>query len=102
MQGVRDYLKFLKRGYSRVTQMTAIDIRNGRLSKSEADKLIREWEGKKPRSLEIFLDYLEMTEDEFNDIVEKLVIPPNQPNVSIIKWGKPTWDFDQWFRETKE
>ncbi len=102
MQGVRDYLKFLKRGYSRVTQMTAIDIRNGQLSKSEADKLIKEWEGKKPRSLEIFLDYLEMTEDEFNDIVEKLVIPPNQPNFSIIKWGKPTWDFDQWYRETKE
>lgn len=31
MQGVRDYLKFAKRGYSRVTQMTALDIRNGRL-----------------------------------------------------------------------
>jgi len=30
MQGVRDYLKYLKRGYSRVTQMTALDIRKSR------------------------------------------------------------------------
>ena len=50
MQGVRDYLKFLKRGYSRVTQMTAIDIRNGRMEKDQAENLIKVWEGKKPPS----------------------------------------------------
>ena len=66
MQGVRDYLKFLKRGYSRVTQMTALDIRNGRIDKAEADRLVNEWEGKKPPSLELFLEYLDMSEGEFN------------------------------------
>jgi N-acetyl sugar amidotransferase len=101
MQGVRDYLKFLKRGYSRVTQMTAIDIRNGRLTKDEADKLIKDWEGKKPPSLEIFLEFLEMTEEEFNEIVAKLVVPPYEPDFHDIKWGKRTADFDRWYREPK-
>jgi len=101
MQGVRDYLKFLKRGYSRVTQMTALDIRNGRLTKDEADILISDWEGKKPPSLEIFLEYLEMSEDEFNEIVSKLVVPPFQPDFQAIQEGSKTPDFDKWYRETK-
>jgi N-acetyl sugar amidotransferase len=101
MQGVRDYLKFLKRGYSRVTQMTALDIRNGRLEKAEADRLIAEWEGKKPPSLELFLEYLELSEEEFNDIVSKLVVPPFQPDFKTIQWGPRTPDFGRWYRETK-
>lgn len=101
MQGVRDYLKFLKRGYSRVTQMTAIDIRNGRMEKSAADSLIEEWEGKKPPSLELFLEYLDMSEEEFNAIVEKLVVPPYRPNFQTVRWGQRTADFDRWYREPK-
>jgi N-acetyl sugar amidotransferase len=101
MQGVRDYLKFLKRGYSRVTQMTALDIRNGRMGKEEADVLISDWEGKKPPSLEIFLEYLEMNEEEFNEIVSKLVVPPFKPDIQTIQVGSKTPDFDKWYRETK-
>ena len=101
MQGVRDYLKYLKRGYSRVTQMTALDIRNGRISKDDADKLVADWEGKKPPSLELFLDFLDMNEVEFNEIVEKLVIPPHKPEFKTIKWAQKTHDFDRWYRETK-
>lgn len=102
MQGVRDYLKFLKRGYSRVTQMTALDIRNGLMNKDEADLLISEWEGKKPPSLELFLEYLEMSEGEFNDIVSKLVVPPFRPDIEAIQWGGRTPDFDKWYRESKK
>lgn len=102
MQGVRDYLKFLKRGYSRVTQMTALDIRNGRMDKLEADRLIEEWEGTKPRSLELFLEYLDMSEDEFNAIVKNLVVPPYQPDFQTIRWGKRTADFGSWYRENKD
>jgi len=102
MQGVRDYLKFLKRGYSRVTQMTALDLRNGRISKEEADKLIDEWEGKKPPSLEFFLEYLQMTESEFNEIVSKLAVPPNKPDFETIKWGRRTPDYGRCYREPRE
>lgn len=101
MQGVRDYLKYLKRGYSRVTQMTALDIRNDRLTKDDADKLVAEWEGKKPPSLELFLEFMEMNEAEFNEIVEKLVIPPHKPEFATIQWARKTHDFDRWYREQK-
>src|SRR5439155_21779188 len=53
VQGVRDYVKFLKRGYSRVTQMTALDLRNGRITKEEAERLIAEHEGRRPPSLDL-------------------------------------------------
>lgn len=99
MQGVRDYLKYLKRGYSRVSQMTALDIRNGRISKSEADKLVDNYEGQKPRSLQIFLEYLEMSEDEFNENVRKLAVPPFQPNFEKIPLAPKTSDFDTWYRD---
>lgn len=99
MQGMRDYIKYLKRGYSRVTQMTVLDIRNNRMDKEEADKLIAEYEGKKPPTLEIFLEYLGLSEPEFNDIVSKTVVPPNVPNFNKNEWSKQTWDFDQIYRE---
>ena len=99
MQGVRDYIKFLKRGYSRVTQMTVLDIRSGRMTKSEADKLIADYEGKKPPSLKIFLEYLGMDETEFNNIVKKTVVAPFEPDFSKDEWSPKTWDFDQLYRE---
>ncbi|MBN2752903.1 MAG: N-acetyl sugar amidotransferase [Rhodospirillaceae bacterium] len=101
MQGVRDYIKFLKRGYGRVTQMTALDIRSGHMTKEQADKLICAYEGKKPPSLEIFLEYLQMSEAEFNEIVEKTVVPPFRPDFSCKDCAKKTHDFHTWYRETK-
>jgi len=101
MQGVRDYLKYLKRGYSRVRQMTALDIRNGRMKKEEADALVNRWEGQKPPSLALFLEYLEISEQQFNEIVQKLVVPPFQPEFGQMQWGPKTQDFDRWSREIK-
>jgi len=99
MQGVRDYIKYLKRGYSRVTQMTVLDIRNERMVKDEADKLITKYEGKKPPSLKVFLEYLGMDEQEFNNIVKKTVVPPFEPDFSKDDWSPKTWDFDNLYRE---
>lgn len=99
MQGVRDYLKYLKRGYSRVTQMTALDLRNGRITKEIADKLVFEFEGKRPPSLDVFLSYLNMTEDEFNEIIEPLVIPPTKHDLNTIQDAPKTSDFEDWYKE---
>ena len=99
MQGVRDYIKYLKRGYSRVTQMTALDLRNGRITKPEAERLIAQYENRRPPSLTLFLEYLGITEDEFNQIVLKTVIPPFRPDFEAIQPGEKTWDYDQWYRE---
>jgi hypothetical protein len=81
--------------------MTALDIRNGRMTREEADRLIREFEGKKPPSLEIFLEYLGMTEQEFNETVAKTVVAPHQPNFGANEYAPKTADFASWYRERK-
>jgi N-acetyl sugar amidotransferase len=99
MQGVRDYIKWLKRGYSRVTQMTALDLRRGTMEKGEADALIDAHEGRRPPSLDLFLEYLEISEDEFNAMVMKTVVPPHKPDLVQIERGRKTADFDAWYRQ---
>jgi len=98
LQGVRDYIKYLKRGYGRVTQMTALDLRNGRISPEKARQLIDDHEGRKPHSLPIFLDYVGLTEEEFNQIVAKTVVPPYEPDFNA-EYSPQTSDFENWYRE---
>ena len=76
MQGVRDYIKFIKRGYTRPTHLAAIDLRNGRITKEEAEMMINTYEGKKPASLEIFLDYVGLSEKEFYEIAMEHSVSP--------------------------
>jgi hypothetical protein len=101
LQGVRDYIKYLKRGYGRVTQMTALDLRNGRITQEKARELIDGYEGRKPPSLNIFLDYIGLTEEEFNAIVAKTVVPPYQPDFNA-EYAPRTWDYDDWYREPED
>jgi N-acetyl sugar amidotransferase len=98
LQGVRDYIKYLKRGYGRVTQMTALDLRNGRISPEKARQLIDDHEGRKPHSLPIFLDYVGLSEEEFNQIVAKTVVPPYEPDFNA-GYSPQTSDFENWYRE---
>ena len=102
MQGMRDYIKYLKRGYSRVSQMTALDLRNGRIAKEYADKLIADYEGRKPPSLKLFLEYLGISEDQFNHIVAKTVVPPFEPDFDGMEYAPKTSDFERWYREDPE
>ena len=102
MQGTRDYIKYLKRGYSRVTQLTNFEIRNERMSIEEAQKWIDKYEGKKPASLKIFLEYMGLEEDEFNKIVSKFIIPPFNPDFEKIEEGKPAHDMEEWYRENNK
>tara|TARA_B100000401_G_scaffold433476_1_gene372185 strand:+ start:146 stop:1234 length:1089 start_codon:yes stop_codon:yes gene_type:complete len=99
MQGTRDYIKYLKRGYSRVTQIVNFEIREGRMSIEEGKKLIKKYDGNKPYSLELFLDYMGIEEEEFNEIVKKQIVPPHDPDISKIPMGKKMSDFNEWYRE---
>jgi len=101
MQGSRDYIKFLKRGYGRVTQMTALDLRTGRMEKVEAEKLIDQFEGKRPASLDLLLEFLEMSESDFQSLVSEMAVSPNKPFFESIPVGKKTHDFNSWYRERK-
>lgn len=55
MQGVRDYIKFIKRGYSRPTHLVALDVRNSRISLEQGKQLIASHEGKGRQVLTCFL-----------------------------------------------
>jgi hypothetical protein len=102
MQGTRDYIKYLKRGYSRVTQLTNFEIRNDRMSTAEAQEWIDNFEGRKPQSLKIFLEYMGITEDEFNNTIKKFVVPPFAPDFENIKEGEKVHDMDEWYRENNK
>ena len=98
MQGPRDYIKYTKRGYSRVSQITSFDIRTGRMTREEAEKIVA-LEGQRPESVKILLEYMNMSEDEFEKILTQHAIPPYKHDFSAEKPAEKTWDFDQWYRE---
>jgi len=74
--GIHDYFKFLKYGFGRATDLTCMHIRRGRLSRKEAQILVRMHDGKFPW---VYLDYpieeilkdIEMTLDEFIEVCDR-------------------------------
>jgi len=100
MTGIRDYIKYLKRGFSRITHRTTIDIKQGRISRDEGLALIRKYEHRKPASLPIFLKILDLSEEEFNRICLNQLIPPAiAVDPDTIPVGKKLWDQDLWLIE---
>lgn len=100
MQGPRDYIKFTKRGYSRVSQITSFDIRNNRISRKEAEDIVA-LEGRRPHSVDLLLDYMDMSEEDFKKILTQHAIPPYRHDFKAEKLAEKTWDFDYWYREKK-
>ena len=98
MQGVRDYIKYIKRGYTRPTHLASIDLRNQRMSQEEAQAMIRQFEGKRPPSLDLFLEYVGLAEEEFYAIATGHQVSPWQFDSSAIRQGERTPDFNQWLR----
>lgn len=96
MQGIRDHLKYLKRGMARTTHLGSIDIRHGRKDREEVMRMVEEYEGKRPASLDYFLKVTEMNEDEFNKMALKNIISPHKPDIKSLKPGKKNPDQDEW------
>ncbi len=68
---VRDWQKFIKRGFGRTTFQASKDIRDGLLDRAEALKLVEALDGKRPKALDLFLEETQMTEEEFNAITRR-------------------------------
>ena len=65
--GIHDYLKFIKLGYGRASDHVCKDIRSGKITREEGIELVRQYDHVKPRrDLERWLDYVGMSEDEFD------------------------------------
>lgn len=99
LQGVRDYIKYIKRGYSRPSHLASIDIRNDRLTRKEALEIIKRYEGKRPPSLDLFLKFIGITEEEFIQIAMSHMVSPWKFDKSNIGQGVKTKDFDRWCEE---
>ena len=74
-------------------------IKDKKMTIEEAKILNEKFDGIKPKSLDIFLEYVGLTEKEFNSFIEPMVIPPHTPNFKNNNISKKLWDFDQWYRE---
>jgi hypothetical protein len=68
--GVHDYLKYIKFGYGRCTDHASKDIRAGRLTRAEGIERIRKYDSAKPRDLARWLEYVGMTEGEFDRVAD--------------------------------
>ena len=85
MQGVRDYIKYLKRGFGRTSHLASIDIRNNRLTREEGVELVDKYDGRRPAALDPFLKILDISEEQFMEIVEKHVVAPHEmPSIDEI------------------
>ena len=95
-QGMRDYAKFVKRGYGRANHLLSIDIRNGRKARDEALAIEREIDGKRPASIDWFLNILQITEEEFYEILRPHQVHPWEFDPASVETGNPLPDMAQW------
>jgi N-acetyl sugar amidotransferase len=94
--GIHDYLKFIKFGYGRASDHACKDIRAGRMTREEGIEMIKKYDHIKPKKdLKRWLEYVGMTENEFDQICDKF----RDKRVWRIKngywvkdniWGKPS------------
>lgn len=72
---VHDYMKYLKFGYGRATDDASTEIRHGRMTREEGQALVRAYDHVRPRSLDIYLEFLGMSEREFEDCLAPMRDP---------------------------
>ena len=61
-------------------------------------EFLKEYEGRRPPSLDLFLDFVGLTEDEFNEVAESHMVSPYLHDRSFIRPGTKTPDFEKWSR----
>lgn len=76
MHGLHDYLKFVKYGFGRATDHACIDVRNGRMKRSEAVDKISEFDGKYPHyGVSEFIKYTGMSKEEIDGVIDSFTNP---------------------------
>ena len=74
--GIHDYFKFLKFGFGRATDIACLHLRRGRITRQDAQEMVRRHDGKFPwtylgKPLEDILAPLEITIDQFIRICDR-------------------------------
>ena len=68
--GLHDYIKYLKYGYSKVTDHACREIRLKRMTREEGIEQVRRYVDRVPEDVGHFLEWIEMTETRFWDCVK--------------------------------
>ena len=94
--GIHDYLKYLKFGFGRASDIANSHIRRGRLSRQDAVPLVKRHDGKFPhtylgRPLVDILREIDMTVDEFKAVCDRFT---NKRLFKSDNRGKPVRDRD--------
>lgn len=95
-QGMRDFSKYIKRGYARTNHLATIDIRSGRLTREEGLALTEKYDGKRPASMDRLLEILQISEEEYYEILSKHRVHPWEFDRSKIENGEPLPDMKLW------
>lgn len=75
--GIHDYLKYLKFGYGRATDDASTLIRAGVMTRDEGIELVARHDHQRPSDLDMWLDFVDMTEPEFMQLVD----PQRDPSI---------------------
>ena len=86
--GIHDYMKFIKFGYGRGTDHANYEIREGRMTREEGILMKKKYDHIKSSDLFRWLDYVGMTENEFDTIADTF----RDPKVWRIK-------NNEWFKD---
>ncbi len=83
---IHDYIKFLKWGYGKATDHACREIRLKRMTRKEGVAMVRKYQNAFPSDLPLFLEWVEMSELEFWEHIDRF----RDPSI----WGKD--EFGNW------
>jgi N-acetyl sugar amidotransferase len=89
--GAHDLLKFIKFGYGRASDHASKDIRTSHMTREQGIEMVRKYDHVVSSDLHHWLDYVEMTEDEFWAIADGF----RDPRVWWIEHGQ-WWKDNVW------
>ncbi|MFN0075088.1 MAG: N-acetyl sugar amidotransferase [Prosthecobacter sp.] len=74
--GIHDYFKFLKFGFGRATDLACLHLRRGRITRADAQDMVRRHDGKYPwtylgKPLEAIIEPLGISQEQFNKICDR-------------------------------
>lgn len=97
--GLRDYLRWLKRGYGRSCDMLSFHIRRGRIERNIAARMAMDLEGRWPGTylgtpLAEILKNIDMTMAEFEAVCRRF------RNKEVVEWASQSASYRSFFGET--
>lgn len=76
LYALHTYVMYLKFGFGRANQDACIEVRRGAMTREQAVELVRIYDGQYPEEHEErYLDYFEMTADEFHSVLNRWTNP---------------------------